>query len=148
MSNLPYFTLQTDTPGSTPLKFGVLLQGYEQIIEKKQNVQETIDGGLDVSYGGIYEQHTYVIRIREQENRPGYGSKADLEALYRLNNPNAVPSPLFVLVDHFEKAHNVIMVGSFAPSPVGIMITGDQSWQTVKCIFKFIPETEGSGSGS
>lgn len=138
-----YFTL-TNSDLSLSKKFGVIQSGYEPMLEKMQSIQTTLNGGLDVSYGGIYETHSYTIRIRETETRFGYGSKADLETFYRLNNPNLVPSPVITLTDHFGVSHECLMVGNYLPVPVGVMIEGDQSWMIIKCVFKFIP-AEGYG---
>lgn len=144
MSN-SYFVL-TDSAGYSK-KFGVLFSGYEPVLEKMQTIQTTVDGGLDVSQGGVYRTHNYTIRVRGTENREGYGNQADLEAFYSLNNPNAVPGTILTLTDHFGADHQVFMVGNHAPMPLGVMIDGDGSWSVVKCSFKFIPDvSEGSGS--
>jgi len=137
MSNA-YFSL-TDSVGTTK-KFRSILVGHEPLTEKTQNIQTTLDGGLDASFGGIYVTHTYNVRVRATETEDGFGNTDDLETLYRLNNPNGSPSNVLVLTDHKGVDHNIYMVGQHLPLPTGVMIEGENAWFIVKCTFKFIPE--------
>ena len=143
----PYITL-TDSAEQISKKFVVIFSGYEPLLDKVQTVNTTINGGLDAAFGGVYETHTYTIKIRETEPRAGYGSKADLESLFRLNNPNGTPSTVITLTDHYGNYHEVLMVGQYLPTPLSIMIEGDQAWMIVKCTFRFIPVPTEQGSGS
>lgn len=138
-----YFILSDDI--GTSKKFGVLMNMYEPSLEKIQNIQTTLEGGLDSSMGGIYEAHIYTLRIRETEDRADYGDKADLEYFFRLNNPNGTPSNRLILTDHFGIEHHAYYIGNLVPQYAGIMIEGLNAWMLIKCVFKFIPnETIGS----
>ena len=137
MSN-PYFSL-TDSLG-TMKKFRSILVGHEPLTEKVQNIQTTLNGGLDASFGGIYVIHTYSVKVRATETEDDFGSADDLEAFYRLNNPHGTPSNILVLTDHKGVDHNIYMVGQHLPLPTGVMIEGPHAWFIVKCTFRFIPE--------
>ena len=134
----PYFSLK-DSVGNSK-KFRAILSGHEPMSEKMQGIQSTLNGGLDAAVGGIYRTHTYNVKVRATETESGFGSKADLEYFYNLNNPNGSPSNLLVLTDHFGNDHNILMVGQFLPSPLGVMIEGSNAWFIIRCVFKFIPE--------
>lgn len=134
-----YFTLTT-SDALFSKKFSVIQSGYEALKEKMQSVQTTINGGLDISFGGIYEIHNYVVRVRHSEPRSGFGTKADLETFYELNNPNAVPTPVIKLTDHYGAEHSVYIIGQHAPAPLSVTIAGNDAWFNVKCTFRFIPE--------
>jgi hypothetical protein len=134
-----YFTLKTSSIGDTGKKFSVLQSGYSPMIYRTANVQPTIDGKIDVTMGAVFEKHEYVVKVRQTEDRSDYGSLSDLQTLYRLNNPNATPSNVLKLTDHFGSDHNVVMMGEFTAQFVGTMIEGETAWAMVKCLFQFIP---------
>jgi len=134
-----YFTLAT-SDGQLSRKFMVIQSGYEPVKEKMQTINTTINGGLDVSFGAIYETHSYIVRVRHTESREGYGSKADLETFYSLNNPNATPGPLLKLTDHYGVNHDVYMIGQNAPVPLSVSIEGSEAYFNVRCVFRFTPE--------
>ena len=139
MSTNSYITLTTST-NSLSKKFAVVQSGYEPTKEKSQTIQTTLSGDLDVSFGAIQEIHNYIIRVRHTENREGYGSKADLDTFFALNNPAASPSPKITLVDHYGVSHTVYMIGTHAPIPLSVSIEGTDAYFNVKCSFRFIPE--------
>ena len=132
-----YFTL-TDSNGVSK-KFVVITSGYQPSLEKLQGIQTTVDGHLDVSMGGTYEVHSYMIKVRETEPEDGYGTLADLKVYYRLNNPFGSPTNVLVLTDHFGVSHNVYMVDSFQEGYLGVMIIGPDAWVVIRCTFRFIP---------
>ena len=131
-----YFAL-TDSLGSAK-KFRVIFQGYEPLLDKVQSIQTTVDGNLDAAFGGIYETHTYNIKVREEENETGFGNKKELESYYRLNNPHGSPSNILILTDHYGGNHNIYMVGQHLPLPLGVVIEGPDAYFIVKCTFKFM----------
>ena len=139
MTTNSYFSL-TDSGGVTAYKFRSVLAGHEPLKEKTQNIQPTLNGGLDVSMGGIYSTHTYNVLTRETEPETGYGTKSDLEAFYDLNNPNGTPSNVITLTDHYGVDHSVFMVGQHLPLPMGVVLDGPNAYFLCKCTFKFIPE--------
>ena len=143
MAAFSYFTL-ISSDSSMNSKFRVILSGRRRMLQKKGSIETTIDGNLDAAIGSIQERHQYVVRVRETETEIGYGSMVDLEAFFRLNNPNGVPSTVITLIDHFGASHNVLMWGDFDDQLMGIDIEGVTAWSLVNCLFVFIPIVEGS----
>jgi hypothetical protein len=133
-----YFTLTT-SDGELTRRFAVIQSGFEPVQEKMQTVNTTVNGGLDVALGAIYETHSYIVRVRHTETRPGYGNKDDLEAFYRLNDPGAVKSPVIKMTDHHGMDHNVYMLGQHMPIPLAVSLEGTEAFFNVKCTFRFIP---------
>lgn len=134
-----YFTL-TASDDSISKNFGVVLDGYTPSENKTGTITTTIDGQLDVAVGNIYVRHSYLVKVRQAETRDGYGTLDDLRYFYRLNKPNAEPSNIIGLVDHFEESHLVIMNGEFTPKPLSVLMEGEDSYWLVPCIFNFLPE--------
>ena len=127
-----YFTLQHDGPGSTPLKFGVIQGGYFPRTIKKSSEETTLNGEWDISVGGIYRRHEYVIRVRETEDRDGYGTKDDLATLFELNSPNGIPSNILQFIDHYGQGFTVMMVGDHLPEPLSVILEGLVSYWNIR----------------
>ena len=135
-----YFTLTTSDIGLSK-HFQVLLSGYKPNLEKSQTVDRTVDGALDISVGGLYRRDEYLVRVRQDETREGYGDLEDLRTFFSLNNPNGTPSNVITLVTHTEQVYNVVMLGSFSEQLLGVMVEGPSAWSLVQCIFQFLSVT-------
>jgi hypothetical protein len=135
-----YFVLSTST-GSLTKRFQILQSGYKNILEKTQTVDKTLDGNLDISMGGLYLRFEYLVRVREQEDRPDYGDIADLKTFFSLNNPNGTPSNVITMTTNFGEEYNVVMLGSYSEQYLGVMITGPYSWALVQCYFQSLSAT-------
>jgi hypothetical protein len=129
-----YITLTSDdtTPGPPTFggKYAVIVQdpGWQINLRKAQSVDETIEGGLDVGMGGIYETIQYMIRTRETEPDTEYGDLADLRGMFELNNPSGTPSNLLKLEDHYGNDVDVWMLGQFNQRPLTVIIEGENAW--------------------
>jgi hypothetical protein len=148
MTTNKYFVL-TNSNDTLSKRFHVLFEGYNPTMEKSQTVDRTLDGGLDVSMGGLYEQHEYLVRVRHTEEEDEYeesdwGTLEDLKTFFSYNNPNGTPSNILVLTTHFGDDYDVLMVGSFAEKILGIEIEGIYSFYVIQCTFLFIGPTEES----
>jgi hypothetical protein len=132
-----YFTLTTSDIGLSK-HFQVLLSGYKPNLEKSQTVDKTVDGNLDISMGGLYRRNEYLVRVRQNETREGYGDLEDLRTFFSLNNPNGTPSNVITLVTHTEQVYNVVMLGSFSEQLLGVMVEGVSAWSLVLCVFQFL----------
>lgn len=131
-----YFIL-TNSTASLTKRFIVLHSGYSVIKEKSQAVKKTINGGLDVSVGGLFKRHEYMVRVREEESDTDYGTLADLDTFFSYNKPNpdvGIPSNLLTFTDHFGVGFYVYMAGDFAPMPLGILLEGVNSYFVVKIV--------------
>lgn len=119
-------------------KVRILLQNYSVVINKKQTIQETANGGLDVTQGKVRDTHIYIARVRWTETESGYLSYSQLESLYRLNNPKGTPSSILKFRDHYYTGtppydeKSVVMVGEFARNVMGVEIDNDEAWFMVK----------------
>lgn len=136
MATFPYFVLVNST-NTVEKKFRVVLGGRRRTLKKSTNVETTVNGELDISSGSIREIHQYIVKVRETEPETGYGNINDLEYFFRLNSPNASPSMVLTLIDHFGNSHNAIMIGDFSDNLLGIMIEGATAWSTVETTYIF-----------
>ena len=140
MTTEKYFIL-TNSNNTLSKRFRVLFEGYVPTIEKSQTIDKTLDGGLDVSMGGLYETHEYLVRVRYEETDSNYGTMDELKTFFSYNNPNGTPSNVLILTTHLGVNYNVMMVGNFAEKLLGVMIDGIYSFYVVQCTFLFIGPT-------
>jgi len=140
MTTEKYFVL-TNSNNTLSKRFRVLFEGYVPIIEKSQTIDKTLDGGLDVSMGGLYETHEYLVRVRYEETDSNYGTMDELKTFFSYNNPNGTPSNVLILTTHLGVNYNVMMVGNFAEKLLGVMIDGIYSFYVIQCTFLFIGPT-------
>ena len=143
MTTNKYFVL-TNSNTTLSKRFRVLFEGYNPTIEKSQTIDKTLDGGLDVSMGGLYETHEYLVRVRYEEIDNNYGTMEELKTFFSYNNPNGTPSNVLTLTTHFGDDYDVMMVGNFAEKVLGIMVDGIYSFYVIQCTFLFIGLTEES----
>jgi len=140
MTTEKYFVL-TNSNTTLSKRFRVLFEGYVPTIEKSQTIDKTLDGGLDVSMGGLYETHEYLVRVRYEETDSNYGTMDELKTFFSYNNPNGTPSNVLILTTHLGVNYNVMMVGNFAEKLLGVMIDGIYSFYVIQCTFLFIGPT-------
>ncbi len=138
MASNSYFTLTTSS-GSLSKKFTVSQTGYQPGKTKQQSEQITIDGSLDISMGSIIERHIYTVKVRETEDRSGYGDLSDLDYFFSLNNPIGTPTNKLTFVDHHGVSQHCYMVGDHIPSPLSTVIEGGDAWFFVQCTLRIVP---------
>jgi hypothetical protein len=131
-----YFTLISSGSGLVK-NFRVILGGYKPRLMKSQEINKTIHGGLDISFGGVYEDHAYIVRVRETESESGFGSLGDLKTFFTYNTPTV---GVLTLVDHYKLVHQVVMIDSFEQDLIGVELVGLEAWYMVNCHFLFVPE--------
>lgn len=123
-------------------RFRVVMGGYKPTKSKRQSIQETIQGGMDVAVGSIYEDHQYMIRLRHQEEDANFGTKDDLDYFYSLNDPaptGGSPGIQLTLTDHYGATKYGYMVGDFTPEPVTTIIEGIYAWFMVPITIRLLP---------
>jgi len=133
MTHYKYIVL-TDSAATKTKRFRVMWEGFKPTLDKAQSVNRAVNGGLDVSMGGIYEGYEMVIRVRHTEADSNYGTLADLEYFYRLNDPTPTsgsPSNLITMTDHFGTTKYVYMLGQFPRLLMGCEIEGTEAWYMV-----------------
>jgi hypothetical protein len=124
-------------------RFRVIQGGWKEILNKRQMINETIDGGLDICIGSIYKVEQYVFRLAETEANTDYGTKADLEYFFRLNNPvpqSGQPSNLLTIIDNYETTMHGFMVGNLVPEPLTTIIAGEYAWFMTPIEIRIKPE--------
>lgn len=131
MTTQKYFTWANSNATVTK-KFRVLMSGHIRVLQKAMNIDYDLDGSPDVSMGSVREQYQFIVKVRHTEDEIGYGTKDDLEYFYRLNNPNGTPSPVITMTTHLGVVKNIILVGTFEESALGVMLEGNTAWFNVK----------------
>ena len=151
MSN-KYVTL-TNSNNSFSRKFRVVSEGIIDSLEKKQDIQVSVEGELDISIGSIFKSWQYLFRVRYEENGDDgandYGTLSDLRKLYKYNNPTGTPSNVLTLTDHYGSSYSVNFGGKFEPKPFATTLEGTEAWYWVEVVLmSIVEETEEEGSGS
>jgi hypothetical protein len=124
-------------------RFRVIQGGWKEVLNKRQTINETIDGGLDICLGTIYKIEQYVFRLAETEANTDYGTKADLEYFFKLNNPVpsvGQPSNLLTIIDNYETTMHGFMVGNLVPDPLTTIISGEYAWFMTPIEIRIKPE--------
>ncbi len=123
-----YIWLKTNDE-SLEKKFRVLEQDYDDgTLEKSEEVNKTIGGGIDHSIGAVYKTWSPIIRVRHTEPEADYGNMADLEYFFSLNNPNGTPNNDITFIDHHQIEYTVHIVGPLTKSKMGFEIEGECAW--------------------
>ena len=128
-----YITL--DGPSIDPKQFRVLSQGHRPIIEKKSTIRVTVTGHIDVQSAPVLDRFKYLLKVYETDPAGGsYGTKADLEAIFRLGNP---PNNVLTLTETDDsKTHNVVFVGDLKFENRSPMLSGTNAvfWAEVELV--------------
>ena len=114
--------------------------------QRTDSMRYAVDGTPDKAAGPILRQFVYVLRVPEDEQGNDYGCMADLKTLWRLTNPNAVPSDVIILTDHYGEKFNCFFTGSMEPTPLTTMLEGPNAWMIVQISLQYISDNESSGS--
>ena len=128
MPTVDYIWLKTSDL-SLSKKFKVIAQDYDDgTLEKSEEVNKTIGGGIDHSVGAVYKTWSPIIRVRHTETETDYGDKDDLEYFYELNNPNGTPSNDITFIDHHSTEYTVHTVGKLSKNAMGCQLDGECAW--------------------
>lgn len=107
--------------------FAVVGGGYHPREERAQSIEHTVGGGLDVAQGANYKVHEMMIRCRETEDRAGYATYAELQRLWRLNNPKGSTTDRITYIDHYGTPHYAYFEGKFDPAAVTTLLEGENA---------------------
>lgn len=132
-----YIWLKTSDNGVTKSKkFKVLTQDYDDgTLEKAEEINKTIGGGIDHSVGAVYKTWAPIIRVRHTETEADYGNVADLEYFFSLNNPNGIPSNDITFIDHHQSEYVIHLVGKLTKNLLSCEIEGTEAWYLYKLNF-------------
>lgn len=121
-----YITLANST-GTLSKRFNVILGGYKVTYHKTGSERETIDGSLDVCQGGVRRDIQYVLRVSEAVADSNYGTLANLQTLFNLNNPQATPTNKITLTDHYGNTIYCYLTRNLELTPQTTILTGNTS---------------------
>lgn len=149
MTTTRYFTF-TASDNSLSKNFRVVQSSYNPTYEKKGAVRTTLNGKWDISAGGIYLRHEYIVKVRDQEDETNMGTKDDLLTFFMYNQPNPVsgPSSKITMIDHYGNWHYVKIHGDTSPIPLGVSLTGYFAWYNMKLILLFLSDIPDMGPSS
>lgn len=129
-------------------KFKVVATGYNEGFNKLSSVENTAEGGVDITVGGIRDVREYTIRVRQSEGESGYGSLFDLRDLYLLNNPSGTPSNILTLRDHYYGETGgtgdmkCVILGDFVKTIIGYAVMGENAYFLCKIRLHVIPNSK------
>jgi hypothetical protein len=153
MTTYNYFSLTTSDGSTLSKRFKVVEGGYKRFKEKKQTIETTLDGELDISQGAIFETFNFNVKVYQEdpENSEGdapWGTLADLEQFYEYNNPNGTPSDVLTMVDHFGNTKYVTFAETFAPEGATVFLEGQNAVYFVQISLKRISSASGPSGPS
>jgi hypothetical protein len=111
---------------------------------RTDSLRFAVDGTPDKASGPILRAFMYVLRVPEDDQGNDYGDMTDLRTLWRLTNPNAVPSDVITLTDHYGSKFDCFFTGSLEPTPLTTMLEGSNAWHIVQINLQYIRDNEGS----
>jgi hypothetical protein len=109
-------------------KFYAILNGYTESHHKAQSIDDNIEGDPLVTNGGIVIRFSYLLKLSYEMADTSFGTKNELIQMYNLNNPNASPSDVLTLIDHYGVSHTVKFEGDLSLNPLTTMIDGEDSY--------------------
>lgn len=127
MTTVPYVIL-TDSAGYVSKRFRIPNGMYSPILDKKVNIQDCLDGDIDVQMGSVRDAWQVTFRVRETEIDSNFGTKDDLEYFYRLVAPNGVLNNLITMTDFWGAEHDVYLVGPMPRVPLTTILEGVNAW--------------------
>lgn len=103
-----YIELEGDTFAKK--RFRVLSVGHRPAIEKQTTVNVTVTGNVDVQSAPVLDRFQYTLKVYATDpESEDYGTKDDLETVYRIGTP---PNNVLTLTETDDtKSHNVVMIG-------------------------------------
>jgi hypothetical protein len=137
-----YVTLKTSDE-SMSKRFKAI--GYRPFVSKKNSIEFTDGGGIDLAAGAVFEGVRYVFRVPQDSEDILYGTLDDLKYLHSLNNPNATPSNRITLIDHYgESSECFFLNNDLDIDPLTTIISGYNSWFLVAVELIIIQAVEAS----
>lgn len=105
---------------------------FAPVLERSDDIQRTLSGTIDKSAGAVIRLWQYILRVHAESADSQYGSLADLQYFFLLNNPNGTPSDVITLTDHYGNNHSCVFTGSFSPENQTTVLEGVNAFFLVK----------------
>lgn len=97
-------------------KYDVLSENYVEKLVRANEINKTMQAGIDIAVGSIYRQWSIVIATTNGTPDAGYGNIDDIENLYQLVS--------VALIDHYQQDHIVYPIGEFKKLLLTVDING------------------------
>ena len=126
MAQNAYITLANSNASLTK-RFRVIATGYRPLVRKTGVSRRTITGTLDHQVAPLDYRWEFEIKVYETESDANYGTLAQLQTLFELNDPSpgAGATNVITFTDFNDaNSYSVYIVGDFMPKPVTSTIFG------------------------
>lgn len=134
MATFKYIVLQNSN-ASLVRRFKAI--GMKPMQKRTDSIQYTLSGKTDKAAGPLINVFQYVLRVPQDDpDDAAYGNFAELKTLFELTNPNATPSDVITLTDHYGNSHQCFFMGEMAPEPLTTILEGDSAWHIVQIVLQ------------
>ena len=124
-----YIVLKTADGTTINKQFRVVEGGYQEQRLKAGVLKRSISGKIDMQSGSVLEIYSLVVKVRHTEEDEDYGTRADLLALYALNDPNHATTPdRLTMIDHYGNTKYAYMWEELVGQPLSVQIEGIYAW--------------------
>lgn len=134
MATFKYIILQ-NSDASLIRRFKAI--GMKPTQTRSDGMNYTLGGKADKASGPIINRFQYVLRVPQDDPADAnYGNFAELKTLFELTNPNATPSDVITLTDHYGNTHQCFFMGELSPEPLTTILEGDSAWHIVQIVLQ------------
>jgi len=109
---------------------------------KAQDLQKTINGGIDITQGAVYTRVNLVLYVPYVIVDINDGTLNDLLVYYGYNNPSGSPTNQLQFTDYYGTTHTAYLIGDIEADPVCLEHLDDTQAYYV-CPVELIYETSG-----
>lgn len=125
MATTKYIIL-TNSDSSLSRRFTVMLGSFKRTYQRKQSLETTVGGDIDMAQGSTLEMIDYGLKVKASATSPE-GDIADLRTFYGYSDPGGTPSDVITLTDNLGNSFNVYMVGDLSEVPLAYLLEGDDA---------------------
>lgn len=114
--------------------------GMQPVFMRTDTDKITIGGKHDKASGAILRAYSYTLRVPAETDDVDYGTLDDLIGLFSLISPNATPSDLLTLQDHYGDSYTVKFSSDMAPEPLTTQLDGPNAWHIIQVTLQIYSE--------
>jgi len=116
----------TNSNSSLSRRFKVVLGSMSKMWQKKQTMETTIGGKIDLGQGSSLEIISYALKVPYSATPPE-GDKADLETFWGYSDPGGTPSDVITIADNLGNSFTAYFLGEMSETPMAYMLDGDDA---------------------
>jgi hypothetical protein len=136
-----YIVLETADGITMSKHFRIVEGGYQEQLMKSGVMKRSISGKLDMHSGSVLTVLPLIIKVRHTEEDESYGTKSDLEYLYKLNDPTDPNTPdRLTMIDHYGESKYVYLWDEMLGVPLSTQIDGIYAWFHYQVLIVVEPE--------